>query len=341
MAYQNTARQAGGGDQKQYKKESDYDKAKVVTALNQIREQYARTLARHGLHTEQEIAFLWAILTSNLNLLEKACQEPEQFKRALLMQASIGLTLDPSRAYAYLVVRKTKLILDVGYRGLIKIAVDEGLIKTAKPELVHAQDRFEYKGPSAAPVHTNANFFGERGPVVGGYVIATLPDGTVMVETMTESEFQEIALLNPSSDAWKKEFSKGEMRKKTVLKRASKWWYNSAVSGADSGRLQSAISYLNEEAGEGIPQATTEPAEPQVPADDQVPETVKTRVAQILVRAQKQGAWKPCADYMSEKFKGKELTWALDQLKKAETEATNADSGPDSEPPPAGPDPDQ
>ncbi|OGT90154.1 MAG: hypothetical protein A2514_11535 [Gammaproteobacteria bacterium RIFOXYD12_FULL_61_37] len=339
MAYQSNARQNRDGEQ-QYRKEADYDRSVVDRALSEISGQYGRMLAAHGLSIDQEIAFLWAIFQGGLSLLEKACQEPEQLKRALLMQASIGLTLSPSRAFAYLVIRKFKLILDVGYRGLIKLAVDEGLVRTAKPELVHKGDQFEYRGPSTAPLHTNANFFGDRGPVVGGYVIATLPDGGVMVETMTEGEFVEISLLNKDSDAWKKEFSKGEMRKKTVLKRASKWWYN-AAAGKDSERLAAAITYLNEEAGEGIPtgpiglaEQPKPPAEPAVPADGQILASTKTRVEMILRRATKQGAFKPCEDYLREKFSGGELAWALAQLRQAE-EVANSEP----EPPPAEPEP--
>lgn len=336
MGYQNNAarqgnNRQGNGEQRQYKKESDFDKRIVVAALAQIRDQYARTLVRHGLNVEEEVAFIWTIFTSNLSLLEKACAEPEQFKRALLTQASVGLSLDPSRQLSYLVVRKYKLIWDIGYRGLLKIAVDEGVIGSAKPELVYAKDRFEFRGQSEPPIHSNADFFGDRGQIVGAYVVATLPGGGVMVETMREQEFIEISALNPDSDAWKKEFSKGEMRKKTLIKRASKWWYNAAATGKTD-RLQAAITYLNEEVGEGIPKdeqpPETPPTPPQVPADDQVPEGVKKRVAMIIGRASAQGAWEPCKDYLREKFSGAELAWALTKLQEAE-EAASAPPSPD------------
>lgn len=353
MAYSNNAqsRQNQGGyknnnsgqgdDQKKYRKESDYDKTKVVAALNAIREQYARTLARHGLNAEEEIAFLWSIFTSNLGLLERACEEPEQLKRALLTQASVGLSLDPSRQLSYIVDRKYKLIWDIGYKGILKIAVDEGMITSAKPELVYATDKFLWRGQSEIPIHTNDDSFGDCGPIVGAYVVAYLPSGRVMVEKMKEAEFVEIAALNPGSDAWKKEFSKGEMRKKTLIKRASKWWYNASSAGKHTERLDAAITHLNEEAGEGIPtdtaretEAPEEPQQTQIPSDEEIPEPVRARVAKLIERARKSGAWKPCADYMREQASGPPLAWALEKLRQAEERANS-----DQEPLPAEPSP--
>ena len=113
------------------------------------------------------------------------------------------------------------------------------------------------------------------------------------IEPMRESEFVEIAALNEKSDAWSKEFSKGEMRKKTMIKRASKWWYNSGASeNGPSERLQTAIAYLNNEAGEGIAfqhgneTESSEPEKPsmaEIPSDDEISEQTRKFALWALV----------------------------------------------------------
>lgn len=325
------SQQGNNQSQKQYLKESDINKQPVENAINGIWESYSKTASHNGLSPEEELAFLWAIFTSNLNLLERASNEPVQLQRALLTQASVGLSFDPSQQLSYLVVRKGKLIYDVGYRGLIKLAVDDGLITRANAELVYKKDQFTYRGTDQTPIHTNdTDFFGDRGPIVGGYVTAYLPDGGVMVVTMKESEFVEIASLNPNSDAWKKEFSKGEMRKKTVLKRGAKWWYNSAVvNGKDTTKIQSVIDYLNEDAGEGInfnqhdearSSASTEtkaPVEEPIPDDETITKKVQNTVNELIKRAKENKGWKTAEDYLKQKYQGSELIWAMHKLKQA------------------------
>ena len=342
--------------QKKYIKESDLNVNAVEAALDQIRSQYDKIGQQHGLSSDVEFEFLWSIFTSNTSLLQKACEEPKQLKRALLTQAGVGLTLDPSKQLSYLVVRKYKLIYDVGYRGLIKIAVDDGLIESAKPELVYRNDTFEYRGMHEEPIHTSQDFFGDRGPVVGAYLITTLPSGKILVETMTESEFMEISALNPNSDAWKNEHSKGEMRKKTILKRGSKWWYNSAATGKSVERLANMINYLNEEAGEGIDlqknktESSSQSAAPEeqspepapILADEEVPEKASNFAFKVVDRAKKANAFKVGEEYLKEKFHDEKLlAWALEKLRLAKEEVEQAENGSEQEPPPPTAQPEQ
>lgn len=332
MAYSQGSRQQGG--ERRFRKESDYDKTLVQNALADIESAFNRVGQRAGLNAEEEFAYVWTIFTSNLSLLEKACNEPEQLKRALLTGAGVGLTLDPGRQYAYLTVRRGKLIYDVSYRGLIKLAVDEGLVSHVKPELVHEKDQFEYRGPHERPVHTSSDFFGNRGPVVGGYCEAVLPDGSLVIETMRESEFQEIASLNQDSDAWKKDFSSGEMRKKTVVKRAAKWWYNSAVAGGKaSARMEQAIAYLNNEAGEGIPAEAVASRKPDVPPEPRVytPDDVSSpkvleHIGKVIDRAVQSGGWAAAGQYLKGRLSKHEadLGYALQCLAAAEQQAAES-----------------
>lgn len=333
---------------KKYKEESDYDKKVVIKALNEITKTFDSIGAKNGLDAATEFTFVWGILTSNLSLLEKACQAPEQLKRALLGGAGMGLTLDPGRQFAYLTVRRGRLIYDISYRGLIKIAVDEGLVKHVKPELVHSKDHFEYRGPHQRPVHECQNFFGDRGKIVGGYCVALLADDSLCIETMRESEFLQIAKLNTKSDAWKNDFSSGEMRKKTLVKRAQKWWYSSAAADEKDGhapgqRLAAAINHLNTEGGEGIEtQSAPESPEPQTPAEPVAESEVRAQavehIRKLVARAAEKGAWSAAEQYVSDRFDDREQLFGLQQIeaaKKAAAAALSSASPREELPPPA------
>lgn len=310
---------------RKYRQESDYDKRPIQAALKEISASFDAVGGKHGLSADEEFAYVWTILSGNLSLMEMASKNPDQLKRALLTGAGIGLTLDPARQYAYLTVRRGKLIYDIGYRGLIKLAVDEGLVRHVKAELVHQKDRFEYRGPRERPLHTSADFFGDRGPIVGGYCEAVLPDGSIVIETMRESEFKEIAKLNADSDAWKRDFSSGEMRKKTLVKRAAKWWYNSA-GGQGSARVEKTIAYLNNEAGDGIAPGDGDSAQPEPPKEPRVytqadvsSPGVEKKIAEVVARAVASGAWQAARQYFESRLKGDDLGYAMQELNKAQS----------------------
>src|SRR3546814_4153463 len=88
--------------------------------------------------------------------------------------ASTGLTLNPAHGHAYLVPRDGAIVLDISYKGLIKIATDTGSVLWARAECVYGKDTFRYHGPAAMPEH-EADPFSERGEIVGAYCIAKTP----------------------------------------------------------------------------------------------------------------------------------------------------------------------
>ncbi|MGB1147544.1 MAG: recombinase RecT, partial [Alphaproteobacteria bacterium] len=122
----------------------------------------------------------------------------------------------------------------------------------AKAVLVYEGDEFRYRGPAEAPVH-EADVFDEsridpKEPLKGmrgGYCIAKLPSGEVLVETMTAGEILEVrdsskARKGPWSGPWA-----GEMAKKTLIKRASKTWPQTG----DRQRFDVAVDVLNQHEG--------------------------------------------------------------------------------------------
>ena len=195
---------------------------------------------------KQECLFARQQIFKNEFTTSIAMSNPNSLKSSILNGAAIGISLNPALQHAYLVPRGKDICLDISYRGLVKLATEGGAIKWAKAELVYEKDVFYYKGPSTLPDHT-ADVFSERGEIQGIYCIARLPDGEHLIEVMTIDEVHKIRAIS-------KAFQKGggpwvnwhdEMAKKTIIKRASKSWPQTA----NRKRMDIAVSILNEHEG--------------------------------------------------------------------------------------------
>lgn len=211
--------------------------------------------AKTSLSFTIEQQFALEAMTRNSYLFDVAQKNPQSLYNAMTKVAAVGLSLNSATQYAYLVPRSRKVnkqyipevCLDISYKGLLKIATDTGSIKWAQAEIVREGDTFNYKGPCEKPEHICNPFSGDRGKYIGVYCIAKTVEDDYIVEIMTEAECMEVAA---KSEAFKKnmgpwsEFG-GEMRKKAVIKRASKTWPKTEVSE----RIQFAVDTLNEHEG--------------------------------------------------------------------------------------------
>ena len=176
----------------------------------------------------------------------------DSLRNAILNVAAIGISLNPASAHAYLVPRKGSVCLDISYRGLVKLATDAGAITWAKAVLVYDGDEFKWRGPSEAPLHEADVFNPERMDaadplegLLGGYCIAELASGALMVDFLTVGEILEVKNTSKAKDGpWSGRWA-GEMAKKTLIKRASKSWPQSR----DRDRMDNAISILNQHEG--------------------------------------------------------------------------------------------
>jgi recombination protein RecT len=260
-----------------------------------------------------------------------ASENPASLQMALVNVAAVGLTLNPARGLAALVPRDGAIRLDIMYRGLVHIAVETGSILWAKAELVYNKDKYVHNGPCAIPTHV-FDPFGPRGEVIGGYCLAKMPDKEFLVETMAEAEFLKV---RNASSAWKNgavgkkgpwEAWPDEMRKKTLVKRASKTW------PAKTPRLAEAMQILNEDNGEGLAvldgQAAVvdESIENSVESGDATQASAEARayIDKTVKRAAKVGAWATARDYLASRFNGDNLAYARKTLDAAEAKAKGA-----------------
>lgn len=203
--------------------------APYLRAIGAARDKFVTIADEHTFDVES--LFAMQLLTKTDYAMKVANENPQSVRNAMFNVASTGLTLNPANAYAYLVPRDGAIMLDISYKGLIKIATDAGSILWARADLVYADDKFIYNGPAAMPEHSANVFKKDRGEVVGAYCIARTVDGDILTEVMGIEEIEKVrgkstAYTKKKSGPWVEWF--GEMVRKTVIKRASKTWPYSA-----------------------------------------------------------------------------------------------------------------
>jgi recombination protein RecT len=155
------------------------------------------------------------------------------------------VSLNPASKLAYLVPRNKTVCLDISYMGLMDIAQSAGAIQWGQAIVVREKDTFELQGIDKEPKHIYQPF-GERGNIVGVYVVVKTAEGDYLTHSMPISKVYDI---RDRSEAYKKKSGPWmtdaeEMIKKTCVKQASKYWPKRE-------RLDAAIHHMNTDGGEG------------------------------------------------------------------------------------------
>lgn len=197
--------------------------------INDLEPIFNRVLISDDVSFQREAYFAMQLLYKNDYLLNVARNNATALKNAVVNVATIGLSLNPTLAHAYLVPRKNEVCLDISYQGFIKLAQDSGNIKDIKADIVHENDDFHITGAFSEPIHKYSPFE-DRGKMVGAYVVASTDHGTFLTTVMPHKEILEI---RDSSESYKNEKTRkyspwvkyeSEMIKKTVIRRAYKSW---------------------------------------------------------------------------------------------------------------------
>lgn len=217
----------------------------VVEYINQQEGLFLPVLSDESVKWEKEKQFAIQALASNDYLAKIAGNNQASLQNAIINIASIGISLNPALKHAYLVPRKGGVCLDLSYMGLLHLAQSSGVILWGQCKVVRANDTYQNTGLSKEPSHL-ADTFGDRGEIVGAYCTVKTVDGDFLTEEMSIKEIFEI---RARSEAFKKgngpwKTDEGEMIRKTVVKRAYKYWPKCE-------RLGSAIQMLNDN-GEGL-----------------------------------------------------------------------------------------
>tara|TARA_R110000764_G_scaffold146819_1_gene234611 strand:- start:6714 stop:7553 length:840 start_codon:yes stop_codon:yes gene_type:complete len=217
----------------------------VVEYVSEQEGLFLPVLSDESVNWEKEKQFAIQALQANDYLSGVAAKNQASLQNAIVNVASIGISLNPALKHAYLVPRKGGVCLDLSYMGLLHLAQSSGVILWGQCKVVRANDTYQNAGLSKEPTHI-ANTFGDRGDIVGAYCTVKTVDGDFLTEEMNITEIFDIRARSEAykrkSGPWKTD--EGEMIRKTVVKRAYKYWPKCE-------RLGSAIQMLNEN-GEGI-----------------------------------------------------------------------------------------
>jgi len=212
--------------------------------------------AHNAVNWPAEANYAMQLLCANPFAMSIAQQNPVSVQNALRNASAIGISLNPASKHAYLVPRKGQsgmaICLDISYMGLLHLAMSTGSIEFGQAKLVYASDIYENQGVDSAPIH-KYSAFGSRGDLVGAYCVVRTSTGAYLTEEMDIKQLHEVRARSeafsggkqnkPPSGPWVTDYE--EMCRKTVVKRASKYW-------PKVDRLHNAIEYLNTEGGEGI-----------------------------------------------------------------------------------------
>lgn len=206
-------------------------------------------LVDESIKWEREAQFCIQAIQNNDYLAKIANNNPSSFQNAIINVAAIGVSLNPAEKRAYLVPRDGKVCLDVSYMGLLYIATSEGSIEWGQAKIVYENDLYENQGLTKEPVH-RYNAFQNRGNPIGCYCTVKLPTGDYMTEEMDRESIHDIrnrsaGFKSGKNTPWKTD--ELEMWRKTVVKRASKYWPQPQKS-----RLMQAVDMLNNENNEGL-----------------------------------------------------------------------------------------
>jgi recombination protein RecT len=211
---------------------------------------FQNALADRSLNFEREAGFAIQILTASEYITKMAVSDRQSVVNAVTNIAAIGISLNPAKKQAYLVPRKGKICLDISYMGLIDLAVQSGSILWAQADLVYANDAFTLNGFDRPPTHSFNPFSKDRGEMIGAYVVVKTHAGDYLTGCMSKDEIDSIKARSESVKSGKQspwDTDYGEMAKKTVVKRAYKYW-------PKNDRLDAAIHHLNTDGGEGLAQ---------------------------------------------------------------------------------------
>ena len=222
----------------------------LIGFVNDQKETFLSNVVDEKVNFAAESQFAVQALQGNKFLYDTAYKNSDSLRNAIINVAAIGISLNPANKHAYLVPRDGRVCLDVSYMGLLHLAMSTGSIKWGQCKLVHDNDSYESNGLEYAPSH-KYNPFSNRGNVIGGYCTVKTADGDYLTEEMSLDDIKQVQNASKAKNGpWQKYWN--EMARKTIVKRASKYWPKVE-------RLDQAIHNLNTDAGEGMQDQSEQP----------------------------------------------------------------------------------
>ncbi|HLV30477.1 MAG TPA: recombinase RecT [Chitinispirillaceae bacterium] len=139
--------------------------------------------------------------------------------------AKLNLNPDPIFGEIYFVPYKGTLTNQIGYKGMIKLSINSGLITDVRMGLVHEKDEWDfYENETGQHYYFKPNLLEgkNRGRELFGYSVFQKKDGSCschIMESYHIDEIKKMVLARTPKSPWADSLFEPEMRKKTVLRR--------------------------------------------------------------------------------------------------------------------------
>jgi recombination protein RecT len=217
--------------------------------LEQMKPELQKVLPRH-MNVERVMRIALTEIRKNPTLGN--C-EPLSLIAAVMTAAQLGLEIGVN-GQAYLVPFGRECTLIPGYRGLITLAVQSGLVNVIEARVVHENDDFTFCYGLEPDVQHQPTM-DDPGPVVAVYAIARLAGG-VLFDVMSKKEVDSIRARSRAgkSGPWVSDYE--EMARKTVVRRLCKY----LPMSVDKAQKFSAALELDDAANSGSQGLTIEAA---------------------------------------------------------------------------------
>lgn len=167
--------------------------------------------------------------------------------KSIVMSAmdAVQVGLDPAggvKGEGYLVPFKSQCQFIPGYRGLIKLLRESGVVVDIRMGAIHANDKWHYDEAEGVLSVQPAGFDAkERGEIKAYYATALLPTGRWHPVVMSTAEIAKVKRMSRASGGPWKDWE-DEMAKKTVLRRLWK-----VMGSTGNERLSRAIELSDQE----------------------------------------------------------------------------------------------
>jgi len=172
-----------------------------------------------------------ALLAIRKSPLLAQCSK-ESILQCVMDSASLGLDVGGMLGHAYMVPFKNnkkgiyESQLVIGYKGFINLARRSGEVLSVKSEVVYDKDEFDVDLASGDLPKHKPFLRGDRGKPYLVYCVARFWDGGNHTEVMTLADCDKIRQRSRAKDTgpWANKEDYLEMCKKTVTRRAAKYW---------------------------------------------------------------------------------------------------------------------
>ncbi|MEE9356462.1 MAG: recombinase RecT [Methylococcaceae bacterium] len=191
----------------------------IKDLLDQSKGELAKALPKH-LTVDKLLRVALTTIRTNEALL--MCN-PLSLVGAIMQAAQLGLVPDGILGQAYLIPYKGQAQFQVGYKGLIALAMRSGEVKSISAHVVFEKDLFDFEYGINEKLKHIPSEKEERGGMRCVYAIAHFKGGGYAFDVMTKKEVAKTRASSkcPNSPAWKE--WEEEMWRKTVVKRLAKY----------------------------------------------------------------------------------------------------------------------